>query len=118
MHRSAIVAELDCDGADPAFDRSPVYSVAPRTRAPIVRNRLVDGNRVREAGLATWGPRPSWAKDKGPRPINARLETVASNDMFRSSFVSSRVICPMTGYYEWQEEHDGGTTQEPPVRER
>lgn len=104
----AIVAELDCDGADEKFEWSPVYSVAPRTRAPIVRDRLVDGARVREAHLSTWGLRPSWAKEKGPRPINARLETAATNGMFRSAFSSARVLVPMSGYYEWQDEIEDG----------
>ncbi len=105
---SALVDELEVDGADPLFEWAPVYSVAPRTRAPIIRDRVVNDSRVREASLATWGLRPSWAKEKGPRPINARLETAATNGMFRSAFASARVIVPMTGYYEWQEASESG----------
>ena len=44
---------------------------------------------------------------EGPRPINARYETVTTNGMFRSSFSSQRVVVPMTGYYEWVEQDDG-----------
>ena len=58
--------------------------------------------------MARWGLHPSWAKDKGPRPINARLETIATNGMFRGPFSSGRAIVPMTGYYEWVEAADGG----------
>ena len=104
----AIVAELDCDGASEEFEWSPVFSVAPHTRAPIVRDRLADGERVREAHLSTWGLHPSWAKEKGPRPINARLETAATNGMFRSAFSSARALVPMTAYYEWQDELEDG----------
>lgn len=46
--------------------------------------------------------------DKGPRPINARLETIATSGMFRGSFSSGRAVVPMTGYYEWVEADDGG----------
>lgn len=105
---SALVDVLELDGLAPGFDWSPAYSVAPRTRAPIIRDRLVDQHRVREAPLPTWGLRPSWAKEKGPRPIKARLEGVATNGMFRSAFSSARALVPMTGYYEWQEAVENG----------
>ena len=105
---SALVGELDLEGADPGFEWSPAYSVAPRTRAPVIRDRLIDDQRVREAFLPTWGLRPSWAKEKGPRPINARLEGVATNGMFRSAFASARALVPMTGYFEWQEAVEDG----------
>ena len=71
MSGAALVDVLDLDGAHPGFEWSPAFSVAPRTRAPIIRDRLVDEHRVREASLPTRGLRPSWAKEKGPRPINA-----------------------------------------------
>lgn len=103
-----LVDVLELDGTEPGFEWSPAYSVAPRTRAPVIRDRLVGEQRVREASLPTWGLRPSWAKEKGPRPINARLEGVATNGMFRSSFASARVLVAMTGYYEWQEAVEGG----------
>lgn len=64
--------------------------------------------RVRELERSRWGLRPSWAKDSGPRPINARLETAATNGMFRAAFSSSRALVPMSGYYEWQEAHEDG----------
>ena len=94
---------LELDETDPGFEWSPVYSVTPRTRAPLIRERLVGGERVCEAFLPTWGLRPSWAKEKGPRPINARTETAAANGMFRSEFSTARALVPMSGHYEWQE---------------
>ncbi|WP_368664649.1 SOS response-associated peptidase [Dietzia cinnamea] len=105
---AALIDVLELDGTDPGFNWSPAYSVAPRTRAPVVRDRLAGDQRVREAFLPTWGLRPSWAKEKGPRPINARLEGVATNGMFRSPFASARALVPMTGYFEWLEVVEAG----------
>lgn len=105
---TALVDALELDGTRPEFEWSSAYSVAPRTRAPVVHDRLIDNQRVREAFLPTWGLRPSWAKEKGPRPINARLETAATNGMFRAAFSSARALVPMTGYYEWQEAVEDG----------
>ncbi|MGP5292179.1 SOS response-associated peptidase [Brachybacterium tyrofermentans] len=94
---------------DHAGEWEPVYSVAPRTKAPVVREHVDDDGEVqRTLELARWGLHPSWAKDKGPRPINARLETIATNGMFRGPFSSGRAVVPMTGYYEWVEAADGG----------
>ncbi len=110
------VLEVDAEGllrayaAQPAreFDWEPVFSVAPRTRAPIVREHLDDdGQLQRTLELAQWGFQPSWAKEKGPRPINARYETVTTNGMFRAAFASSRAVVPMSGYFEWVEMADG-----------
>ena len=61
----------------------------------------------RVVDLASWGLKPGWAKPGGPAPINARLESVASNGMFRSAFASQRCLVPMAGYYEWQQMDDG-----------
>ncbi|QWT23827.1 SOS response-associated peptidase [Subtercola sp. PAMC28395] len=65
------------------------------------------GAGFREIEIAAWGLKPAWAKPGGPAPINARLESVATNGMFRSAFASSRCLVPMTGYYEWQAVSDG-----------
>lgn len=75
----------------------PTFSIAPSDCVPIVRERAGQ----RGLGLARWGLRPVWARADGPRPINARLETAATNGMFRESFVSKRCLVPMTGYIEW-----------------
>lgn len=85
-----------------AYDWAGLFSVAPSDPAPVVRERLLDDELHREVDYARWGLRPGWAKDSGPRPINARLETVATSGMFRSAFTSQRCLVPMTGYYEWE----------------
>ena len=99
-----LILEFVARGGDPQEWR-PSYSVAPTDDAPIIRQR--DTGEVREVELAQWGLKPAWAKPKGPAPINARLESVATNGMFRSAFASHRCIVPMIGYYEWQQQADG-----------
>lgn len=72
-----------------------------------MRERLHQGEVLRNLDLATWGLPQSWAKDGGPAPINARIETAASNGMFRSAFAGARAQVPMTGCYEWEALPDG-----------
>lgn len=69
---TALVDVLELDGAEPATEWSSAYSVAPRTRAPVIRHRLVGEQRVREAFLPTWGLRPSWI---GPAPTTNLIPT-------------------------------------------
>ncbi|RFA11606.1 hypothetical protein B7R21_13010 [Subtercola boreus] len=101
-----------------AEDWRPRYSVAPTDEAPIIRERIPQGDAddptpgrspsvERELELAAWGLKPAWSKPGGPQPINARLESVATNGMFRTAFASHRCVVPMTGYYEWQQQADG-----------
>ncbi|AND15509.1 SOS response-associated peptidase [Rathayibacter tritici] len=94
-----------------AADWAPDYSVAPTDIAPIVRERVHDGERERELELASWGFTPSWSTGtstgKRPSPINARLESVATNGLFRGAFAKHRAIVPMRGYYEWETRADG-----------
>lgn len=102
--RAYVATKADQDGPD----WSPAYSIAPSTLAPVVREHYdEDGELRRTLEPARWGLHPSWAKDKGPRPINARFETVTTNGMFRGPFASARVVVPMNGYYEWVEQADG-----------
>lgn len=110
------VLEVDAEGllrayaAQPSKDFAwdPVFSIAPRTKAPVVREHIDDdGQLQRTVEFARWGFKPEWAKDKGPRPINARFETAATNGMFRAAFASSRAVVPMSGYYEWVDTESG-----------
>lgn len=101
-----LLSAFDATG-DNAADWKPSYSVAPTDPAPIVREWIHEETVNRDVDLASWGFKPGWAKPGGPASINARLESVASNGMFRSSFVSQRCLVPMAGYYEWQQSDDG-----------
>src|SRR4051812_32486627 len=51
-----------------------------------------------------WGLIPHWAKDTsiGNRMINARAETLAESNAFRTSFKRRRCLIPADGFYEWK----------------
>lgn len=112
-----LILEFAAPGGD-FRDWRPSYNIAPTDLVPVVREWEHDGAVTRELDGATWGLAPAWAAStagaqSGARigarraPINARLETVATNGLFRASFTSRRCIVPMTGYYEWEERPDG-----------
>lgn len=85
-------------GADVAFDYEPRYNIAPRTGVASIRN--TDDEHIVEQ---EWGLLPHWAEDvdEEPRPINARSETVAENNMFKFDFEERRCLVPTDGFYEW-----------------
>lgn len=87
------------------FDLPESYNVAPTDPVRVVRER--DG--TRELAEVRWGIVPPRSpKFGGGKPvINARIETVATNGLFRNSFESHRCIVPALGYYEWQAREDG-----------
>lgn len=41
------------------------------------------------------------------RPINARIENVIANRMFRAAYVQRRCIVPADAFYEWQRQTSG-----------
>ena len=84
-------------GSDLAIPWQPRYSIAPSTIVLVLHQE--DDTRV--LAPARWGFRPGWARNPGPSPINARLETIATNGMFRTAMASQRCVVPMTGYFEW-----------------
>jgi putative SOS response-associated peptidase YedK len=47
-----------------------------------------------------WGLVPLWAKDPsdGPKPINARSETIATNNIFKDAFERRRCLVPADGF--------------------
>ena len=49
-----------------------------------------------------WGLIPGWLKDpsQGPRPFNARAETVADKPSFRASWRHRRCLIPASGFFE------------------
>jgi putative SOS response-associated peptidase YedK len=78
------------------------YNVAPSQILPVIGLKA-DGI---QRGLIpmTWGFVPHWAEtpDQGPKPINARSETVLQSGAFRESFRQRRCLIPVSGFYEWQ----------------
>jgi putative SOS response-associated peptidase YedK len=70
---------------------------------PVIRERADrDTGEVRRiVEPAIWDFRPSFVKEPKRPQFNARLETVATNGMWKGAFASGRCIVPMRGYYEW-----------------
>lgn len=79
----------------------PRFNIAPSQRVVVV-GRKPDGS-GRGAVAMTWGFVPHWAKSPtdGPRPVNARAETIQTSAPFRDSFRSRRCIIPADGFFEW-----------------
>jgi putative SOS response-associated peptidase YedK len=100
------------------LDRTARESFATWNIAPSQPIRAVrageDGAGGRELVALRWGFVPSWSKapDDGPRPINARAETVATSGAFRGAFARRRCIVPASGFYEWQKV-EGQRTKQP-----
>ena len=106
-HVNTLIEEFVAAGGDYS-EWVPAYSIAPTNRVPIVREHADGGGAVvRSLDLASWGFRPGWAKPGGPAPINARMESLATNGMFRGAFSGQRCLVPMSGYFEWTDEPDG-----------
>lgn len=90
-------------GAQAALDleeSAPDYNVAPTRDVATIRVREDE----RHLDFVRWGLVPRWAKDLriGSKMINARAETVASKNSFRSAFKKRRCVIAADGFYEWQ----------------
>jgi putative SOS response-associated peptidase YedK len=86
----------------------PRYNIAPTDPHWIVRMRYED----REILPAKWGLVNSWAKDakRAAKQINARAETIATNNAFREAFTKRRCVIPADGFFEWI---GAGTNRQP-----
>ena len=91
----------------PPLPERPRYNVGPGQDIPVIRAGPNASGRVMES--RRWGFTPPWAAASatGPRPINARAETVATKPMFREAFARRRCLVPATGYFEWYRGPDG-----------
>jgi putative SOS response-associated peptidase YedK len=95
-----IARYFDADAPEAALE--PSYNVAPTNDVYAV---LEDGSTRRVEALH-WGLVPRWAKDLsiGNRMINARAETLAEKNAYKSAFAKRRCIIPADGFYEWRVE--------------
>ena len=86
--------------ADADEEVAPDYNVAPTRDVASIRVRSGD----RHLDFLRWGLVPRWAKDLriGSKMINARAETVATKNSFRSAFKKRRCLIAADGFYEWQ----------------
>jgi len=57
----------------------------------------------------TWGLVPSWSPHPltGPRPINARAESLLAKRLFAEAFRRRRCVVPVDGFYEWRSPPQG-----------
>lgn len=96
------------EGWDPDFEN---YNIPPTTEVPIVIEEagVAAAEASRHVNWAHWGLVPSWKKvfDQRPQPINARLESAATNGMFRRAYQRGHCLVPASGYYEWRVNADG-----------
>lgn len=82
-------------------DLAPRYNIAPSQPIPVIGTKA--GGQGRGLALFRWGFTPHWAEaDSGPRPVNARIETVASSPVFGDALRKRRCLVPADGYYEWR----------------
>ncbi|MRG58911.1 SOS response-associated peptidase [Agromyces sp. CFH 90414] len=91
------------DAEDDFPDWQPSFSLAPTDVVPIIRERAKSdtGEFVRRVEPAVWNFRPSFMKESKRPQFNSRIETVATNGLWKGAFASGRCIVPMRGYYEW-----------------
>jgi putative SOS response-associated peptidase YedK len=74
------------------------WNVAPTDPVYVIAER--EGRRL--LGSMRWGLVPHWAEDTRSIHINARAESVATNNTFRESFARRRCLVPADGFYEWE----------------
>ena len=82
----------------------PNYNAAPSQRLPIITNAAPG-----QIQLLSWGLVPSWSRNPtgdgpaaGPKPINARAETLAEKPLFRSLLARRRCLVLADSFFEWQ----------------
>jgi putative SOS response-associated peptidase YedK len=94
----------------------PRYNIAPTNDVPIVR---VGNDGQRELVRMRWGLVPRWARDPsiGARMINARGETLAEKQSFRTGYRRHRCLLPADGFYEWRAAARGAGDSEPSRRQ-
>jgi putative SOS response-associated peptidase YedK len=80
------------------------YNVAPSAQLALLHQ---EGQFLR-ADMVRWGWRPHWAKDRAP--INARVEKIAHNPLFRVIW-PHRAIIAIDNWFEWVDE--GGPKKQP-----
>ncbi len=79
----------------------PSWNVAPGRELYVVADTR---SRTRRLGVMRWGLVPSWSTDpsSGPRPINARAESLLQRPAFADAVAHRRCLVPVDGFYEWQ----------------
>ncbi len=105
---AAIEAEFNLVRSELEFPAS--YNVAPTQNVPVVR----ETHGKRSCSRLHWGLIPFWAKGVQPKysTINATLEKIATAPTWRGPWKrGQRGIVVALGFYEWQVQADGKSTQ-------
>ena len=94
--QAAVEERFDARASQPL---EPRYNLAPGEDLAVVRNDAPES-----IDQLRWGLVPHWADDpeSGPRPINARAETVDEKPTFRDAFAERRCLVIADGFYEWK----------------
>ena len=94
------IAEEFGVAVDPAIAAGPRFNVCPSENVLV----LARGATAPTVGWMRWGLVPWFARDatSGPRPINARAETLATSRAFRDAFQRRRCLVIADGFYEWR----------------
>jgi putative SOS response-associated peptidase YedK len=103
FHKSKEVAErFDVEPIEEAV--APRYNIAPSQIVPVIRQ--LD---EREMIACKWGLVPFWAKDPaiGNKMINAKGETLAQKNSFKTALGKRRCLIPADGFYEWENRGKG-----------
>jgi putative SOS response-associated peptidase YedK len=97
-----IAAYFDAEAPEALLE--PSYNVAPTKDVYAV---LSDGS-ARVVDAFHWGLIPLWAKEAkiGSRMINARADTLADKNAYKSAFKKRRCLIPADGFYEWRKDPD------------
>ncbi|AHJ95512.1 SOS response-associated peptidase [Hymenobacter swuensis] len=100
------------DAAAPV-ELPPTYNAAPSQRLPVITNTHPE-----QIQLLQWGLLPAWVKNRtaGPRPINARAETLAEKPSFRTLLRQRRCLVLADSFYEWQQQPLPGLPVKTPHR--
>ena len=85
----------------------PSWNVAPSRELYVVADTR---SRTRRLGVMRWGLVPAWSTDpsSGPRPINARAESLLERPAFSDAVAHRRCLVPVDGFYEWRRLPGGG----------
>lgn len=91
---------------------TPSYNIAPTQDIATV---AADSEGYRQLRELHWGLIPRWTKDPeiGSRMINARAESVAEKNSFKSAFKKRRCLILADGFYEWQRDPSGSGPKQP-----
>lgn len=102
--------EFEVTGQLPEF--TPSYNIAPTQEITAIAADSGGERRLRELH---WGLVPRWSKDPeiGNRMINARAETVAEKNSFKSAFKKRRCLILADGFFEWQRNQSNSGPKQP-----